>query len=183
MEESPTRKPYKLDYVDNGEKEEQTQFVFIILITIFVVIIICCIIEVYRTDRAHKKRVERETDESIIWAKEQATKMHESSSARLSFKSIASDHDNEAKIKVINEPTPPLVGILKNGSAKPNVEYDKPMKDHPTIRGKLIDFNFKAWVLEILLGYTTNYFLLNYPCLNPPTASKTIFIQLRTTIF
>ncbi|KAL7024734.1 hypothetical protein ACKWTF_013185 [Chironomus riparius] len=139
VEESPTRKPYKLDYVDNGEKEEQTQFVFIILITIFVVIIICCIIEVYRTDRAHKKRVERETDESIIWAKEQATKMHESSSARLSFKSIASDHDNEAKIKVINEPTPPLVGILKNGSAKPNVEYDKPNKEHPVIRGKLIN--------------------------------------------
>ena len=136
MEDSPIRKPYKLDYVDNGEKEEQTQFVFIILITFFVVIIICCIIEVYRTDRAHKKRVERETDESIIWAKEQATKMHESSSARLSFKSTASDHDNETKIKVINEPTPPLVSILKNGSAKANVESDKPLKEHPAIRGK-----------------------------------------------
>lgn len=37
-----------------------------------------CIIEVYRTNRAHKKRIERETDESIIWSKEQATKIHES---------------------------------------------------------------------------------------------------------
>jgi len=63
--------------------------------------------------------------------------MHESSSARLSFKSTASDHDNETKIKVINEPTPPLVSILKNGSAKANVESDKPQKDHPVMRGKL----------------------------------------------
>lgn len=41
------------------------------------VIVIGCIIEVYRTHKAHKKRIERETDEDIIWSKEQATKLHE----------------------------------------------------------------------------------------------------------
>lgn len=50
---------------------------FITLTTIFVVIVIGCIIEVYRTNRAHKKRLERETDECIIWSKEQATKLME----------------------------------------------------------------------------------------------------------
>lgn len=52
--------------------------VFITLTTIFVVIIVCCAIEVYRTNLAHKKRMERETDEGIIWSKEQATKLHDS---------------------------------------------------------------------------------------------------------
>lgn len=55
--------------------------VFITLTTIFVAIVICCLIEVYRTNRAHKKRIERETDESIIWSKEQATKTHNEAAA------------------------------------------------------------------------------------------------------
>lgn len=134
LENSPARTPYKSVYIDNGEKEEQTQFVFIVLITLFVVIIICCIIEVYRTDRQHKKRIERETDESIIWSKEQASKMHESPSSRkFSYKSIPFE-DADAKPKA-NEP---LVSILKNGSAaKQTIESEKPPKDaNGGIRGK-----------------------------------------------
>lgn len=77
-EEPPVRIPYKSIYVDSSKKEEKTQVVFITLTTIFVVVIICCIIEVYRTNVAYKKRIERETDEGIIWSKEQATKLHES---------------------------------------------------------------------------------------------------------
>lgn len=34
--------------------------------------------KVWRSNRQHKARLERETDENIIWSKEQATKMHES---------------------------------------------------------------------------------------------------------
>lgn len=125
VEDSPVRKSYKSDYVDTTEKEEQTQFVFIILITLFVVIIICCIIEVYRTDRQHKKRIERETDESIIWSKEQAAKIQESSSAKFSYKPVVTDLDTETKIKVSNEVTP-RVGILKNGRTKhQNPEQEK----------------------------------------------------------
>lgn len=62
----------------SSQEEEKTQVVFITLTVLFVVIIICCLIEVYRSDRAHKRRIERETDESIIWSKEQAAKIHES---------------------------------------------------------------------------------------------------------
>lgn len=78
MENEPERISYKSQHVDPSQKEEKTQVVFITLTTLFVVIVICCIIEVYRTNRAHRKRIERETDESIIWSKEQATKLFES---------------------------------------------------------------------------------------------------------
>lgn len=78
VEDAPKRIPYSFTYPQRGEKEEKTQVVFTVLTALFIVIIICCLIEVYRTDRAHKKRIERETDESIIWSREQATKMHES---------------------------------------------------------------------------------------------------------
>lgn len=77
VENEPTRIPFHSQYVGSSQKEEKTQVVFITLTTLFVVIVIGCIIEVYRTNRAHKKRIERETDEGIIWSKEQATKQHE----------------------------------------------------------------------------------------------------------
>lgn len=91
VEDSPARKPYKSIYIDTSrDKEEQTQFVFIILTSLFIIIIVCCIIEVYRTDRQHKKRIERETDESIILSKEQATKNHESPGSRkFSYKPVS----------------------------------------------------------------------------------------------
>jgi hypothetical protein len=131
--DSPVKNPYEPVYVDNAEKEEQTQFVFIILITLFVVIIICCIIEVYRTDRAHKRRIERETDESIILSKEQAKKMQESTSGKFAFKPVT-DLDSDVKVKVVSEPSTPLVSILKNGNAKGEGLM---MKDHNAgIRGK-----------------------------------------------
>lgn len=77
MENEPERIPFKSQYVGSSQKEEKTQVVFITLTTLFVVIVIGCIIEVYRTNRAHEKRLERETDEGIIWSKEQATKLME----------------------------------------------------------------------------------------------------------
>lgn len=147
VEDSPARQPYKSIYVDNDEKEEQTQFVFIVLITLFIVIIICCIIEVYRTDRQHKKRIERETDESIIWSKEQAAKMHESPGSRkFSYKPVAFE-DPEGKPAKSSEP---LVGILKNGSApKQLIESEKPLKDpNAGIRGELRCFKVLLSVLE-----------------------------------
>lgn len=78
VEDAPKRIPYTANYPQHGEKEEKTQVVFTVLTALFFIIIVCCLIEVYRTDRAHKKRIERETDEGIILSREQATKMHES---------------------------------------------------------------------------------------------------------
>lgn len=87
-ENEPERRPFQSQYVGSSQKEEKTQVVFITLTTIFVVIVIGCIIEVYRTNRAHKKRLERETDESIIWSKEQATKLMEVGAAAAGGKAL-----------------------------------------------------------------------------------------------
>lgn len=79
VEEPPQRVPYISKFVyDVDKKEDSTQVLFITLTTVFVIIVICCLAEVYRSHLAYKKRIERETDEDIIWSKEQATKMHES---------------------------------------------------------------------------------------------------------
>lgn len=162
------KKIYKSDYIDSAEKEEQTQFVFIILISLFIIIIICCIIEVYRTDRAHKRRIERETDESIILSKEQAKQMQEAVGPKFSYRPV-SDLDNEITAK---KPSEPLVGILKNGNLSKqqppytNPEGDKLMKNsgitgefrviklthsltHTTIESQLIDHE-PQW--ESLIG-------------------------------
>lgn len=108
VEDPPARISYKSLYSDASTEEESTNIVFIILATIFVTVVVCCSYEVrkrenfarlcifshdymiyallykivnfkvWRNNKQHKKRLERETDESIIWSKEQATKMHES---------------------------------------------------------------------------------------------------------
>lgn len=99
-ENEPERQPFRSQFVGSSQKEEKTQVVFITLTTIFVVIVIGCIIEVYRTNRAHKKRLERETDESIIWSKEQATKLMEVGAAAaggkalLGYKPVRTDPQN-----------------------------------------------------------------------------------------
>lgn len=79
VEEPPARVPYIPRFVyDENKQEDSTQVVFLTLTSVFVIIVICCLLEVYRSHLAYKKRIERETDEDIIWSKEQATKMHES---------------------------------------------------------------------------------------------------------
>lgn len=112
VEEPPVRIPYMMT-INTKTKEEKTQAVFITLTVIFVVIIVCCIIEVYRTNKAHKKRIERETDEGIIRSKEQATKLHESPGSGVkpyNYKPVPTTDDE----KVNGSANMPIVGILKN---------------------------------------------------------------------
>lgn len=78
--DAPARVAYEAINVDPSKEEDKTQVVFITLTTVFVVIVVCCLIEVYRSDREYKKRLERETDEDIILSKEQAAKMQYESS-------------------------------------------------------------------------------------------------------
>uniref|UniRef100_A0A336L512 CSON004276 protein n=1 Tax=Culicoides sonorensis TaxID=179676 RepID=A0A336L512_CULSO len=128
VEDAPKRVPYTFTYPQRGEKEEKTQVVFTVLTAMFIIIIVCCLIEVYRTDRAHKKRIERETDEDIIWSREQATKMHESPG--LGVKVFKPDEINGIRRKSSEKN---LVGILKNGTygSKPAIatENEKPKQE------------------------------------------------------
>ncbi|XP_036336765.1 uncharacterized protein LOC118746897 isoform X1 [Rhagoletis pomonella] len=114
VEDPPQRVLYVAQFgYDVSEKEDSTQVVFITLTSLFVIIVICCLIEVYRSHRAYKKRIERQTDEDIIWSKEQATKMHESpgvtGTQSYGYKKLPQDEKKPGN-------GAPLVGILKNGS-------------------------------------------------------------------
>lgn len=131
VEEPPVRIPYTM-LINTKEKEEKTQAVFVTLTVIFVVIIVCCIIEVYRTNRAHKKRLERETDEGIIRSKEQATKLHESPGAggggggqggmkQYNYKAVPTEEEGKA-----NGGSMPIVGILKNNGIAGTTILEEP---------------------------------------------------------
>ncbi|XP_053684108.1 axotactin isoform X1 [Sabethes cyaneus] len=118
--DAPARVPYVAPSVGPSKEEDKTQVIFITLTAVFVVIVVCCLIEVYRSDREYKKRLERETDEGIILSKEQAAKMQlESASATnakgFNYKAIPVDDKKE------NGMAKPLIGILKNGSVTPPV--------------------------------------------------------------
>lgn len=132
-EEPPVRIPYTMR-INTKEKEEKTQVVFITLTVIFIVILICCAIEVYRTNRAHKKRIERETDEGIIRSKEQATKLHESpgggGNKPYNYKAVPTTEEGETKLNGSNggagTNNMPIVGILKNNGIAGTTILEEP---------------------------------------------------------
>lgn len=131
-EEPPVRIPYTMR-INTKEKEEKTQVVFITLTVIFIVILICCAIEVYRTNRAHKKRIERETDEGIIRSKEQATKLHESpgggGNKPYNYKAVPTTEE-ETKLNGSNggagTNNMTIVGILKNNGIAGTTILEEP---------------------------------------------------------
>lgn len=103
MEDAPQRVLYKSMYSTTSEQEDgREQIVFITLSSIFVIVLICCLYEVYRTDKQYRKRKEMETDASILWSKEQAAKLQEP------IQSIAFIQTNE-----VSKPT-------QNGKVKSN---------------------------------------------------------------
>lgn len=127
-EEPPVRIPYTMR-INTKEKEEKTQVVFVTLTVIFIVILICCGIEVYRTNRAHKKRLERETDEGIIRSKEQATKLHESPGGgvkQYSYKPVPTEEDNKLNGANGSGTNMPIVGILKNNGIAGTTILEEP---------------------------------------------------------
>ncbi|XP_017127336.1 uncharacterized protein LOC108146046 isoform X1 [Drosophila elegans] len=130
VEEPPARVPYVPRFVyDENKQEDSTQVVFLTLTSVFVIIVICCLLEVYRSHLAYKKRIERETDEDIIWSKEQATKMHESPGVKAGLLGGVTAGAGNGLPPYTYKALPqedkkpgngaPLVGILKNGSATP----------------------------------------------------------------
>lgn len=146
VEDPPVRIPYTMT-INTKEKEEKTQAVFITLTVIFVVIIVCCIIEVYRTNRAHKKRLERETDEGIIRSKEQATKLHESPGTGMkqyNYKAVPTDEE-----KVNGATNMPIVGILKNNGIAGTTILEEP-------EGATSETEREEWEENELKGSTNN---------------------------
>lgn len=143
VEDPPVRIPYTM-HINTKAKEEKTQVVFITLTVIFVVIIICCIIEVYRTNKAHKKRIERETDEGIIRSKEQATKLHESPGSGVkpyNYKPVPTEEKINGSAANM-----PIVGILKNNAIAGTTILEEP-------EGATSDVEREEWEENELKGH------------------------------
>lgn len=114
-----------------------------------------CIIEVYRTDRAHKRKIERETDESIILSKEQAKQMQEAIGPRLSYRPVAELDDEKDKPR----------SILKNGSLsrQHSVPEAEKLVKIPGITGKAKNFFIPQRLCTNLLTFIESQLIDHEP--------------------
>ncbi|CAG5025078.1 unnamed protein product [Parnassius apollo] len=79
VEDPPARIPYDSLHQQPDAEEENTDKIFITLIVIFLIGLCYCGSHMWRTHKAHKLRLEKETDENIMRSKEKAIKLQEPS--------------------------------------------------------------------------------------------------------
>ncbi|XP_049874531.1 axotactin isoform X2 [Pectinophora gossypiella] len=94
VEDPPIRIPYDSLYQQPDDEEENTDKIFIALIVIFVLGLCYTGYHMWRTNKAHKMRLEKEEDEKIMRDKEKATKLQE---PRISFGQLNKDDDDTNK--------------------------------------------------------------------------------------
>ncbi|CAB3260316.1 unnamed protein product [Arctia plantaginis] len=98
VEDPPSRNPYESFYTPPDTEEENTDKIFISLIVIFIVGLCYTGYHMWRTHKAYKLNLEKQTDENIMRSKEQATKLQEPA---ISF--IQINKDTEDPNKTIDE--------------------------------------------------------------------------------
>ncbi|KAI8426434.1 hypothetical protein MSG28_005270, partial [Choristoneura fumiferana] len=86
VEDPPSRVPYDSLYQQPDAEEENTDKFFIALIVIYILGLCYCGYHMWRTHKAHRLRLEKETDENIMKSKEIATKLQEPSFAFMQMK-------------------------------------------------------------------------------------------------
>ncbi|XP_045536292.1 contactin-associated protein like 5-3 [Papilio machaon] len=79
VEDPPARAPYDSLHQQPDAEEENTDKFFIALIVIFLLGLFYCGSHMWRTHKAHRLRLEKETDENIMRNKEKAIKLQEPS--------------------------------------------------------------------------------------------------------
>ncbi|XP_063382672.1 axotactin isoform X1 [Cydia fagiglandana] len=134
VEDPPSRTPYDLLYQQPDAEEENTDKFFIALIVIYLLGLCYCGYHMWRTHKAHRLRLEKETDENIMKNKEIATKLQEPSFAFMQLK------DGDESNKVDNEKKPNGVTIEMNPTVIVEVPEDKPAVRRGSLRFRdLID--------------------------------------------
>ncbi|XP_048487493.1 contactin-associated protein-like 4 [Plutella xylostella] len=125
VEDPPSRVPYESSYQEPDAEEENTDRFFIALIVVYILGLCYCASHMWRTQKAYKLRLEKETDENIMRNKEKATKLQEPAVSYLQL--------NKEE------------GESKEGEKKPNgvtieiptVVVDAPEDKPPSRRGSL----------------------------------------------
>lgn len=79
VEDPPSRAPYDSLHTAPDAEEENTDKLFISLIVVFILGLCYTVSHMWRTQKAYKMRLDKETDENIMRNKEKATKLQEPS--------------------------------------------------------------------------------------------------------
>ncbi|XP_028171910.1 contactin-associated protein-like 5 isoform X3 [Ostrinia furnacalis] len=121
VEDPPSRIPYDSLYQQPDTEEENTDKFFIALIVIFLLGLCYCGSHMWRTHKAHKLRLEKETDENIMRNKEKAIKLQEPS---VSFLQLNKDEgeankDGEKKSNGVTIDVIPTVVVEMANEDKP----------------------------------------------------------------
>ncbi|KAM3960760.1 axotactin [Aphomia sociella] len=128
VEDPPSRIPYDSLYQQPDAEEENTDKFFIALIVIFILGLCYTGSHMWRTHKAHKLRLEKETDENIMRNKEKAIKLQEPA---VSFLQLNKEDDqNKEGDKKINGVTIDI----------PTVIVEVANEDKPTIRRSSLRF-------------------------------------------
>ncbi|CAG9793731.1 unnamed protein product [Diatraea saccharalis] len=126
VEDPPSRTPYDSLYQQPDTEEENTDKFFIALIVIFLLGLCYCGYHMWRTHKAHKIRLEKETDENIMRNKEKAVKLQEPSVSFLQMKDdIEANKDGDKKSNGVTIEEIPKVIIEVSNGEKPVIRRDK----------------------------------------------------------
>ncbi|XP_059053874.1 axotactin isoform X2 [Achroia grisella] len=130
VEDPPSRIPYISLYQQPDAEEENTDKFFIALIVIFLLGLCYTGSHMWRTHKAHKLRLEKETDENIMRSKEKATKLQEPA---VSFVQLSKEDNENGKEsdKKINGVTIEIPTVLVE-----MVNEDKPVVRRGSLRFK-----------------------------------------------
>ncbi|KAL0872124.1 hypothetical protein ABMA27_004544 [Loxostege sticticalis] len=121
VEDPPSRIPYDSLYQQPDTEEENTDKFFIALIVIFILGLCYCGSHMWRTHKAYKLRLEKETDENIMRNKEKAIKMQEPSVSflQLNKEDGEANKDGEKKINGVTIDIIPTVVVEVANEDKP----------------------------------------------------------------
>ncbi|XP_044268860.1 contactin-associated protein like 5-1 isoform X2 [Tribolium madens] len=150
VEDAPQRVVYTSDASTATEQEEGIDKIVVVVLSVFFVfIIICCIYELYRTDKAYKRRKELETDANILWSKEQAAKMQETPFVQMPAETVTKPPTQNGKLpnEISNGSTnKDNETIVTTAEVTPVLEEvpTKPLKRQDSKRDRRISFRDSA---------------------------------------
>ncbi|XP_060802633.1 axotactin [Amyelois transitella] len=121
VEDPPSRTPYDSLYQQPDAEEENTDKFFIALIVIFLLGLCYCGSHMWRTHKAHKLRLEKETDETILRSKEKASKLQEDTVSFLQLtKDVDGNTDGEKRTNGVTIDVVPTVIVEVDVEEKPS---------------------------------------------------------------
>ncbi|XP_038206358.1 contactin-associated protein like 5-1 isoform X1 [Zerene cesonia] len=139
VEDPPSRIPFDSRHTQPDAEEESADRIFIALIVVFVCGLCYCGSHMWRTQKAYKLRLEKETDENIMRNKEKATKLQEPS---VSFMQL--NKDDVDKVEADKKSNGVVIDVVPTIIVETNEE--KPPSRRGSLRFRDMVDKEIAWV-------------------------------------